>query len=135
MMTKSYKMVLLRCMLTRGEEEWFLPIQSVDSAKCFHHYLTDKAYRKNIDFSDKQGKDMEEYNEGKVASLIHRMPMKMWSGSAKMIDYEDKIFKINFDIAPEARSIVYEWTRQICEYRLHTYFEKKTISLDSPVNN
>ncbi len=134
-MTKSYKMVLLRCMLTRGEEEWFLPIQSVDSAKCFHHYLTDKAYRKNIDFSDKQGREMEEYNEGKVASLIHRMPMKMWGGSAKMIDYENKIFKINFDIAPEARSIVYEWTRQICEYRLHTYFEKKAPSLDSPVNN
>jgi superfamily II DNA or RNA helicase len=128
-MTKSYKMVLLRCMLTLGEDEWFLPIQAVDAAKCFHHYLTDKSYRKHIDFSDKQGKEMEEYNERKVASLIHRMPMTMWGGSAKMVSYEDKMFKVNFDIAKEDQSIVYEWTRQICEYRLHTYFEKKSLKI------
>lgn len=130
-MTKSYKMVLLRCMLTRGEDEWFLPIQAIDAAKCFHRYLTEKSYRKNIDFSDKQGKEMEVYNARKVASLIQRMPMTMWGGSSKnLITFEDKLFKLNFDIAPEDSLIVYEWTRQICEYRLHTYFEKKSPSLD-----
>lgn len=129
-MTNSYKMVLLKCMLKRGEDEWFLPIQAIYAAKCFHHYLTDKSYRKNIDFSDKQGKEMAEYNERKVASLIQRMPMTMWGGSAnKMVTYEDKVFKVTFDIATEDRSIVYEWTRQICEYRLHTYFEKKAATI------
>lgn len=113
-MTKNYKMGWLRCLLARGEDDWFLPIQAIDAAKCFHHYLTDKSYRKNIDFSDKQGKEMEVYNERKVVSLIQRMPMTMWGGSSKnLITFEDKLFKINFDIAPEDRSIVYEWTRQI----------------------
>ncbi|WP_342542447.1 hypothetical protein MHH33_16920 [Paenisporosarcina sp. FSL H8-0542] len=117
-------------MLTRGEDDWFLPIQAIDTAKCFHHYLTDKSYRMNIDFSDKQGKELEVYNERKVASLIQRMPMTKWGGSSKnLITFENQLFKLNFDIAPEDRLIVYEWTRQICEYRLHTYFEKKAVSI------
>ncbi len=74
---------------------------------------------------------MEEYNERIVASLIHRMPMTVWGASAKMVSYEDKMFKVNFDIAQEDQSIVYEWTRQIYEYRLHTYFEKISASFDS----
>lgn len=49
-------------MLTRGEDDWFLPIQAIDTAKCFHRYLADKSYRMNIDFSDKQGKELEVYN-------------------------------------------------------------------------
>jgi len=61
--------------------------------------------------------------------VFNPMPMTMWGGSAKTVSYEDKIFKLNFDIAQEDRSIVYEWTRQICEYRLHTYFEKKSIKI------
>lgn len=126
-MTKSYKMVLLRFMLTRGVDEWFLPVQAKDAAKSFHHYLTDKAYRKKIDFSDKQGRELEEFNEMKIASLIQTMPMTKWSGSSNgLVIYADKLFKLNFDIAEEHRSIAYEWTRQICEYRLHTYFEKKS---------
>ncbi len=62
----------------------------------------------NIDFSDKQGKELEVYNERKVASLIQRMPMTKWGGASKnLITFKNQLFKLNFDIASEDRSIVY----------------------------
>lgn len=93
-----------------------LPIKAVDAAKYFHHYLTDKSYRKNINFNNKRGKEIEQYDERKVASLIQRMPMTMWGGSTKMLTYvlirtlisQRKIIQLSMK------------TRQICEYRLHS---------------
>ena len=62
-MSKSYKMVVLKVMLDRGEEYWFQPISPSEAAQGFHEYLTEKEYRKRIDLSDKAGKQLWEYNE------------------------------------------------------------------------
>jgi len=30
-----------------------------------------------------------------------------------------------FDIVEEDREILYQWTKEICKYRLHQYFERR----------
>lgn len=125
-MSKSYKMVLLKVMLDRGVENWFKPITPKEAAPGFHRYLTEKDFRKKIDFSDKTGKELWNYNEEKVSKLIARMPMTKWSGSSKgLITFENNIFTLNFDIDSQDNEILYLWTREVCEYRLHYYFQRK----------
>lgn len=125
-MSKSYKMVLLLAMLQRGEANWFLPITAGEAAPFFHHYLTEKEYRRKIDFADSGTQELIEYNEKKVASLITRMPMTKWSGSSKgLISFEDKVFSLQGIMNTDPPSLLYEWTMEICLYRLHDYFERK----------
>ena len=82
------------------------------------NYLTEKPYRAAIDEIDVDLK--------KVKSLIERMPMTKWSGSSKgLLTFKDKVFGLGFDVAEEAAGGLYEWTREICAYRLHGYFERK----------
>ncbi|WP_144561553.1 DEAD/DEAH box helicase family protein [Bacillus mycoides] len=126
-MAKSYKMLLLSAMLERGEEKWYHPISPQEVAPFSHHFLMEKEYRKRIDFSDKQAQRMWEYDEEKVSKLIATMPMTKWSGSSKgLLSFDGNVFSINMDIRKEDEDLVYEWTKEICEYRLHTYFERKT---------
>ncbi|WP_050180623.1 DEAD/DEAH box helicase family protein [Domibacillus robiginosus] len=123
-MNKSYKMVVLRYMLSKGAEHWLDPITPAEAAPYFHQYLTAKEYRKRIDFSDRQGKKLEQYNEKAVADLIAKMPMTKWSGSSKgLIGFENGQFHIQLEAAGNEE--VFEWTKDICEYRLHAYFERK----------
>ena len=125
-MTKSYKMVVLKAMLDRGVDKWFHPITPTEAAPAFHHYLTEKEYRKRIDFSDKSGKQLWQYDEEKVSKLIARMPMTKWSGSSKrLITFDNNVFQLHFDIAEEDQEILFQWTKEICEYRLHQYFERR----------
>lgn len=125
-MTKSYKMVVLKVMLDRGVNNWFLPITSKEAAPGFHQFLIEKEYRKRIDLSDKAGKQLWEYNENKVISLISKMPMTKWSGSSKgLITFDNDVFQIHIDVPEEDREMIYQWTKEICEYRLHYYFERK----------
>jgi len=54
------------------------------------------------------------------------MPMSKWAGSSKgLIEFKGDKFSINLDVQPEDMEIVHQWTKQICEYRLHAYFERK----------
>ena len=116
-------MVVLKVMLDRGADHWFQPITPSEAARGFHQFLTEKEYRKRIDLSDKAGKQLWEYNEDKVSSLIARMPMTKWSGSSKgLITFENNSFQLNFDIAEEDREMLYQWTKEICEYRLASVF-------------
>ncbi|WP_096200018.1 DEAD/DEAH box helicase family protein [Bacillus sp. FJAT-45350] len=125
-MQKSYKMIVLSYMLSRGTNDWMKPVTPSEVAPFFHRYLTEKEYRKRIDFSDKTGKSLWQYGEKKTANLIAKMPMSKWSGSSKeLISFEDGVFKLEFDVAEEHNELVYEWTKEICEYRLHFYFERK----------
>ncbi len=125
-MDKSYKMILLLAMLERGPSEWMKPITAKEVAPFFHSYLMEKEYRKRIDFSNQSSKKLWEYNEAKVAKLIETMPMTMWSGSSKgMLTFEGGVFAPNFDVGEEDQQTVYEFTRWICEYRLHCYFERR----------
>lgn len=117
-MTKSYKMVVLKAMLSRGKDAWFQPITAQEVAAFFIHYLTDKKYRVSIDPIDT--------NLKKVTSLIERMPMTKWSGSSKgLVSFEDKEFRLTFDVSEEAKATLFNWTNEICDYRLHWYFERK----------
>jgi hypothetical protein len=71
------------------------PITAEEAALYFHHYQTAKEYRIRTDLSDKQGKNLRLYNEGKIATLIAQMPMTQWSASSKgLITYEDNLFTI-----------------------------------------
>ncbi|MGW6435077.1 DEAD/DEAH box helicase family protein [Peribacillus butanolivorans] len=125
-MAKSYKMVVLLAMLERGDDSWFKPITSEEAAPFFHSYLTETEYRKQIDFADKSSKKLWNYDEDGVSKLISTMPMSKWSGSSKgLISYEDDIFKLNFDVPPEDHTLLFDMTKDICEYRLHYHFERK----------
>lgn len=125
-MTKSYKMVLLFTMLERGGKHWSDPITSLEAAPLFYSYIMGKEYRRKIDFSGKEtGGLAAEYNENKMAALIEKMPMKKWSGSSKeLVTYANGTIILNREAVTDS-SIVYEWTREICLYRLQTYFERK----------
>ncbi|WP_372869440.1 DEAD/DEAH box helicase family protein, partial [Planomicrobium okeanokoites] len=127
-MTKSYKMVVLSYMLSKGENHWLEPISPQEAAPYFHQYLTEKDYRLKTDFSDEQGKRLKEYNEKAVSDLIARMPMTKWSGSAKdnLVTFGEDGFRFNLFLDSLGSEIVYEWTKEIANYRLHSYFERKT---------
>lgn len=126
-MTKSYKMVVLQAMLNRGRSHWYLPITPTEAAPFFHQYLTEKEYRKRIDFSDGETKRLWEYDEQKVAKLIAKMPMTKWSGSSNgLVSFENNVFSLNFSIAPADEATLYQWMQEICEYRLHVYFERRS---------
>ncbi|MED3690728.1 DEAD/DEAH box helicase family protein [Peribacillus butanolivorans] len=125
-MAKSYKMVVLLAMLERGDDSWHKPITSKEAAPFFHSYLTETEYRKQIDFADKSSKKLWNYYKDGVSKLIATMPMSKWSGSSKgLISYQDDIFKLNFDISPEDQRLLFDMTKEICEYRLHYHFERK----------
>ncbi|MCY0901281.1 MAG: helicase-related protein, partial [Firmicutes bacterium] len=124
-MSKSYKMVLLQCMLARGRETWPQPLTPRAAAEPFHAYLSGKPYRQ----ADLEGSAMAHssaFMEKQISSLIRRMPMTMWAGSSSgWVTMTSEGFAILIDDSPQALSTLYDWTSQICEYRLHVYFERK----------
>ncbi|MFC0189447.1 DEAD/DEAH box helicase family protein [Fictibacillus aquaticus] len=125
-MNKSYKMVLLKYMLSRGVDRWLDPVTPEEAARYFHCYLTEKNFRKIIDFSDKGTKQLWEFNEKKVSRLIATMPMTKWSGSSNgMLTFKENTFKVNTAISEESKLFLYNWTYEITEYRLKDYFAKK----------
>ncbi|QKX50032.1 DEAD/DEAH box helicase family protein [Planococcus glaciei] len=130
-MVKSYKMVVLSYMLSKGENKWLEPITPEEAAPFFHRYLTEKDYRMNIDFSDAQGKRLREYDQKKIADLVSLMPMTKWSGSVKngIVAFEDGTFLFKLQPSDEENECLYRWTGEIAEYRLHAYFERKSASI------
>lgn len=57
---------------------------------------------------------------------LARMPMTKWSGSSKgLITFEDGVFELHLEIESHHREILFQWTRDICLYRLHCYFERR----------
>jgi superfamily II DNA or RNA helicase/HKD family nuclease len=125
-MTKSYKMVVLSYMLSRGPERWMKPVSPVEAAPYFHEYFMSATYRKKIDFSAKNTKAMWEYDEGKVARLVAQMPMTKWANSSKgLVSFDGEQFGLTFEIEDSTRDMVFEWTKEVCEYRLHRYFERE----------
>ncbi|PSR34504.1 MAG: DNA helicase [Sulfobacillus benefaciens] len=132
-MVKSYKMVLLQAMLNRGPKTWWESITPTEAAPYFHRYLTSMEYRKRIDFSDKATRALWDYRESKMASLIRRMPMSQWSSSsAGWVTLDAEGFQVRLTARDEGvLTTLYEWTREIAEYRLHWYFERKERSQGS----
>ena len=67
-----------------------------------------------------------------MADLIADMPTTKWSGSAKenLVVFNGRdTFSINLTPADEDRELLYSWTEEIAEYRLHAYIERKAKSL------
>jgi superfamily II DNA or RNA helicase/HKD family nuclease len=125
-MSKSYKMVVLLYMLERGPDRWTGPVTPQQVAPFFHQYLTEKEYRRRIDFSDKESKRLWKYNESGVSKLIAEMPMTKWSSAkGSMTRFENGVFSLKIDPMPEHNATLYRWTREICEYRLHLHFERR----------
>lgn len=57
------------------------------------------------------------------------MPMTKWSGSSKgLISYVDRLFTIHVNPLVEHQELIYSWTKDICDYRLHTYFGRKALN-------
>lgn len=128
-MNKSYKMIVLLYMLERGEVHWMDSITPGEMASFFHTYLTEKEYRKRKDFSDKDKLALWEWNERaatRIEKLIIDMPMSMWSGAkGSMTRFEEGVFSLNVQVQDaEERALLYRWTKEICLYRLHAYFER-----------
>lgn len=132
-MARSYKMVVLAYMLERGVEYWSEPVTAEETAAFFHSHLTEKEYRKRIDFSGKEAKAMWTWNEQtqtKVAKLIADMPMSKWAGAkGSQVEFADGKFGLAFEVAEEDKELLHRWTREICEYRLHVHFERRVQSM------
>ncbi|WP_307724494.1 hypothetical protein [Aneurinibacillus danicus] len=126
-MNKSYKMVLLLAMLERGPLSWEQPVQAREIVRFFYDYLTAESYRLRAEARDRQTKQLlSQYDEERIARLIREMPMDKWSGSSKgLVAVEREHFSIKLELLPHEREKVFEWTRQICEFRLHHYFERR----------
>ncbi|WP_424237594.1 DEAD/DEAH box helicase family protein [Bhargavaea ginsengi] len=127
-MNKSYKMVVLLYMLSRGPKHWTYPVAPEEVAPFFHRYLTEKEYRKKVDLDSKKGQGLIEYNESRISILIAEMPMTMWSGSEKadMVIFEENRFSIQLpQPSGEQVALLYDWTEQTANFRLHEHFERK----------
>ena len=123
LMNRSYKMVVLKAMLNRGPHLWKTPITPQEVAPFFHHYLTAKDYRKRI---DNLPKNMNIYDETRVSKLIADMPMSKWASSSKgLFSFREGSFSFSFECSDDDL-ILFEWIKDICEYRLASYFERKS---------
>ncbi|WP_410514050.1 DUF4145 domain-containing protein [Paenibacillus sp. BR2-3] len=126
-MRKSYKMVVLLCMLERGSDGWMQPITAEEVGTFFFAYYMDNPDKKSIDFSDDESRKLWDEPLDRTARLIAKMPMGTWSNSSdKVVTYTKGQFKLLFNIRENDRKLVYDWTREICEYRLASYFERKS---------
>lgn len=119
-MTKSYKMIVLSIMLSRGVAGWLQPLSASEAARPFYEFINEFPYRQQI---DGQTKDFQSpFHQQKIEKLLLRMPF-------------DKIAKGPFFVSEEslhiehneafAHPLVYEWISQIVEVRLHHYFSRK----------
>lgn len=63
----------------------------------------------------------------RTAQLISRMPMTHWAKSSnRQVTYSNEEFMVGFQIREGDQEILYKWTKEICEYRLNTYFERRS---------
>lgn len=125
-MSKGYKMVLLLAMLDRGPENWHKPITAEEAAPFFKSYYQSKNYRMKIEFSKERSKGKWLDDEKELVRKIETMPMTKWSGTSNgQAEFADGQFRLLFPVDKDDEQILYVWTREICEYRLHVYFERK----------
>lgn len=124
-MSKSYKMVVLQYILDKGPDGWLEKVTPEEIAPYFYQFYMAKNYRKRIDFSDKSSKALWDYDEAKVARLIARMPMSKWVGKDGLMFFENNLFGVNFEVEESDRTILHQMMQEICEYKMHFYFERK----------
>lgn len=119
-MEKSYKMVLLKAMLDRGEG-LNAAISASEAAPHFYGYLHAETYRRAD--CDAQPTLSQPFDVRGVSRLIAQMPMHHLAAS--LFEYfrrEGERLQVLPRFHPEDRSLVREWTAAIADYRLHRYF-------------
>lgn len=129
-MSKSYKMVILKFLLSKGPDNWLEPITPEDAAQYFHDFYMRTEYIKQADFSTTNTKKLWDFNEQKTATLIRNMPMKYLTSKDELIVFENNQLKINFSVENDHKKTLHAMTSEICDYKLHTYFERKTKKTD-----
>ncbi|SDC00200.1 Superfamily II DNA or RNA helicase [Pelagirhabdus alkalitolerans] len=123
-MSKSYKMVVMKLMLDRGESLWAQPISADEIAYAFYEYLTSKDYRRLKDFNDKKTKKFITFEKNKITKLIEQMPFSKWSKSSnEMFSFDGKVFQLNMSIPTEIAQLLHQYINEIVHYRLESYFE------------
>ncbi|MGM0524533.1 MAG: DEAD/DEAH box helicase, partial [Bacillota bacterium] len=124
-MSKSYKMVVLKLMLDRGNDQWHHPTDAQSISYPFYMYLTEKDYRRNKDFSDKKTKKLLTFDEKKIVKLIEDMPFSKWSGSSKGIfTFDSDQFALVLPLTDQEARDLYPFIKDIVMYRLTSYFER-----------
>lgn len=79
-----------------------------------------------IEFSKEKDKGAWLNDGTKLINQIKAMPMTKWSGSSKgLVEFKGNQFRLTFEIDKAHWDILYRFTKEICEYRLHEYFERK----------
>jgi len=127
-MSKSYKMVVLKLMLDRGDDQWHKPIDAQLISHPFYTYLTEKDYRRKKDFSDKKTKKLLTFDERKIVKLIEDMPFSKWSGSSKGIfTFDSDQFALVLPLTDQEARDLYPFIKDIVMYRLTSYFERGLI--------
>lgn len=119
-MEKSYKMVLLKGMLDRGDR-WSTAITADEAAPHFYDFLHAEAYR-HVD-CDAQPKLRQPFDARDVGRLILQMPMRHLAESIP--DYfrlDGQSLHVVTQFRAEDSILVHQWTRDIADYRLHYYF-------------
>jgi len=126
-LSKSYKLVVLHCLLARGEDLWTEPITAAQIAPCFYRFFTKETNRFQLEWTKKQQETFIPYNEKKLSSLIKTMPMQhLAKHDSSHFVLQGDTLSIHLPIASaDEQRIIYEWTKQIVDQRLHEYFEKK----------
>lgn len=124
-MTKSYKMVLLHVMLSRGPSRWHHPISAEEAAGPFFDYLMATTFRRQTEVEG--SRSLKSGRGPAVAALIAQMPMTHWSNSSQgWATREGRRFRLNIEATDEATlEVLHDWTRDICAYRLHQYFSRR----------
>jgi superfamily II DNA or RNA helicase/HKD family nuclease len=125
-MSKSYKMVVLKYMLSRDIHHSFSPITAEETAPFFKQFFQEKKYRMITEFGSEKTKGAWLEKENQLIDRIKKMPMTKWSGSSNgLIEFKDDTFRLAFDVAKEDVEVLHTFTKEICDYRLHEYFERK----------
>lgn len=126
-LTKSYKLVVLRCMLARGEHSWYTDVKASDIAYCFYQFFTDMPYRARLDWTEKQRKEWIPFNEKQMARLIRTQPMRyLAKNDESVFSLREDTLSVTLDVDPNMSATLYRWTSEIVEQRLHHYFERKS---------
>lgn len=118
-MTKSYKVVLLKSMLARGEK-WSAPIPTEEAAPFVYNYLHSETYR-HVDCDTRELRT--EFNLRRVSALLIREPMiRLAKEHPECFHLDRDTLKVVWPFAAEYEVLLREWTEEIADYRLHYYF-------------
>ena len=120
LMQRSYKMVLLKVALRRGNT-WIAPLSALDAAQPFYDYLHAARYRQAD--CDAQAVLRQPFSPSAVAALITTMPIHhLVRSSPAQFHWENGQLTFTPGVTTDHLETVRLWTEQVVDYRLQVYF-------------